>query len=136
MVTNADITIFNKVIDPVTRNEKLISAKIKNVLYAEVHGSNIIKSGLETADAVKIYIPFSSIKAASKLAVHRNDLTDTETQFVIDRGSIIIRGLVDATETATVKQLEQAYNNVHMITTVDIHDYGSPELHLIEVGCK
>lgn len=134
MVTNTDLTIYNKVIDPATRNEVLSRAYIPAALYTETHGANILTSGMETADSAKIYITFDGIARASKQGVDPKHFTDPLTQFTLTRGAIVVKG--NKGEYSTVKQLEQENDHVHMITTVDIHDYGSKPLQHFEIGCK
>lgn len=133
MITNSGVTIFNKIIDPTTRNEVLKRAYIYNVLYTESHGANIISSGLESADAVKIYIPLESLKNASKEAVKPENFEDPETQFTLTRGSIIVKGIHEEDFT-TVRELEKKHSQTYKITTVDVRTFGSERLWHIEVG--
>lgn len=135
MVSNTGVTVFNKTIDPVTRNEKLTKAYIPAVLYTETHGANILKSGLESADSAKIYISFDSLSKADKQGKDPKHFTDPNTQFSLMRGAVIVKGQITG-DYITVKAIEQTFDHVHTITTVDIHDYGSPYLQHLEVGCK
>lgn len=135
MVTNTGITVYNKVNDPITRTEKLSRAYIPDCLYIESHGANIITSGLESADSAKIYIPMSSLMNADKDGVDPKHFTDHATQFSIMPNAVVVKGNISEL-TPTVKYLESTYDHVHIVTTVDIHDYGSGGLHHMEVGCK
>lgn len=135
MVTNTGITLYNKIIDPITRNERLSRAFIPAVLYTETHGANILKSGMETADSAKIYVSFESLAQADKTGVDPKNYNDPETQFTFTRGAVVVKGEIVGNY-QTIKQLETEFDHVHVITTVDIHDYGSGSLQHFEIGCK
>ena len=135
MVVNTGITLYNKVTDPETRMEKLSRAYIPECLYVESQGSNIIRSGLESADKAKIYIPLSSLALSDKTGVDPKQFTSPTSQFTLVAGAIVVKGNVPDVGDS-IRNLEQKYDHVHVITTVDIHDYGSNGLHHIEVGCE
>lgn len=135
MTTNGDLTLFNKIIDPITRNERLSRTYIRNVLFVENHGSNILTSGLESADSAKIYIPFSSLENADKKMQLPKNFKDEMTEFTIQRDSVVIKG-IHTGEYTTVSELEKNFSRVYLVTTVDIHDYGSRRMWHVEVGCK
>lgn len=133
MTTNGDLTIFNKVVDPVTRNETLSKAYVYGVMFVESHGANIIASGLESADSVKIYIPFTSLESASKKAVSQKLFTNPESEFTFERGAVVMKGIYTGLVT-DIRELEKNNSRVYTLTTVDVHDYGSRKLWHIEVG--
>lgn len=134
MVTNTGVTVFNKTTDPATRTEILSRAFIPAVLYTETQGANVLQSGMESADSVKIYLTFDGLKRANKTHVDPKQFKNPLSQFTLTRGAIVVKGNVG--EYATVKALEQALSHVHVITTVDYHDYGTASLQHIEIGCK
>ena len=56
MTTNANITIYHRYVDPDTRLDGFRRYPVYNVLWEENKAANIIASGLESADAVTIYV--------------------------------------------------------------------------------
>lgn len=135
MVSNSDLTIYNFVTDPATRIDRLSRAYLPKCLYMASHGANISKSGLESADAAKVYIMLDWLALGDKIPVDPKNFRHPEAQFTISPGSVLVKGFVPPGP-VTLKDLEAKYDHVHTITTVDVTDYGSLEMHHLEVGCR
>ena len=58
---NKVITLFNCWIDPGTEEEKYYRTVLEHVDLVETKGANVSKSGMESADAVKLYIDLENI---------------------------------------------------------------------------
>lgn len=134
MTYNTGLTVYNITVDPDTRLEVLSRAYIPRCLYMASEGVNVIKSGLNTADAAKIYITMDWLREADKHGVDPQHFVNPAEQFTITKGCIVVKGM--APEGMTLKQLEQNFDHVHLVTSVDIRDFGSPRLHHLEVGAK
>lgn len=129
MLTNCDITVYNKYIE--NRETKYKKSYIKNVHWEDTEGFNILQSGLTSADKSKIYIPFYSCGEY----VTPIEFRKTQEGFTLQSEDIIVKGLIDD-EFTTVKNLEKNHDYVRLITTVDVRDYGSKDLQHFEVGAK
>lgn len=137
MVSNTGITIFNKVTDTKTRNEKLFKTLIPSALFIEKESTikSVSAVGMDSSDDVKIYITNASIKGATKSFKRSKDVSDINTQFTIQRGSIIVRGHIYH-DVESVAELEKNMDSVYVVTTVIHHDYGSENLRHIEIGAR
>jgi hypothetical protein len=118
---------------------------LEGVFLDQSKGVNVRESGLESADAATLYIPFS---------VHATDgLTGNEKRFAEPvefvkaadktglwtlepgRNTFFIKGGVVAPgETEMHTQL--GHDGVYTVTKVDAKDYGSPSMQHWEVGGK
>jgi hypothetical protein len=118
---------------------------LEGVFLDQSKGVNVRESGLESADAATLYIPFS---------VHATDgLTGNEKRFAEPvefvkaadktglwtlepgRNTFFIKGSVVAPgETEMHTQL--GHDGVYTVTKVDAKDYGSPSMRHWEVGGK
>lgn len=117
MYTNADCTIYHRVYDREKRTESYQRRVIEGVFWEDHKGANVIKSGMEKADKATIFIPFSV------------------DPFVLKPGDRIVRGAVDLEiEGGKISVLEDTYEDVLVVTSVDRMDYGSPDLQHWEVG--
>lgn len=53
---NDTVTLFNCFCDPDTEEEKCYLTLLENVNLVETKGANVTKSGMDSADAVKLYV--------------------------------------------------------------------------------
>lgn len=58
---NDTVTLFNYFCDPDTEEEKCYLTLLENVNLVETKGANVTKSGMDSADAVKLYVDFGNI---------------------------------------------------------------------------
>lgn len=127
MLTNCDITIFNKYVE--NKETKYKKSYIEKVHWEDRKGANIISSGLMSADQTTVYIPYSSCQnyiSPKNFKINKNGFT-LEPEDIIVRGKI----LEDFT---TIKNLEKKHDYVRVITTVDNYNFGN--LKHFEVGAK
>lgn len=121
MHTNADLTLYS------FKDNKYIRSEIKGVFWNEVKESNFHKTGLATADAVKIFIPLSN--APSLIITTGKDL--------------IVKGIIDydfdntsqATQSASQKYIKDKYGHV-TVTSCDKKLFGSTHMHHYVLSCK
>lgn len=143
------VTIYNIVseTDPATFEDvtKKYITVIRGVMLQASKGANVRQSGLESADAVNLYIPFSAPAKGSDGAVKRyvgpqefwaaTDKSGLWTLSTDGNGgnTIFIKGEVVEPD-KTVQQLEMLYDDVYNVTKVDEKDFGSEEMRHWEIG--
>lgn len=121
MKPNADITLYHFADGKYTRQV------IKGVYWFAVKQSNVIKSGLTSADSVSIHIPITSV----------DNLEITTSK------DLVISGIIDMeidntsqqAQSASLKELNSLYE-VHTVTAYDPKLYGSRRLQHYELSCK
>lgn len=137
MVGNTELTVYNKTTDKRTRNEILFKTLVPSALFIEKEATikSVASVGMDSSDDVKIYISKDSINRADKDFVRSKKLVDTESQFTIEKGSIVVKGSVHQ-DFGSVKELEKNLDSVYIVTSVTYHDYGSSELRHIEISAR
>lgn len=118
MKPNDDITIYHRIIDPVTRSEVYTRSYVRRVTWEDRKASNVLRSGNIAADQAMIYIPLV-----------RNPVIAVE--------DVVVRGLVsdEISSTFTVTGLKKKYlGNVLIIHSIDRMDYGATALRHWEVS--
>jgi hypothetical protein len=123
MFTNADVTLYS-----CAKDGKFTRSVIKKVFWDEVKQSNIIKSGLTTADSVKIFIPSSSVPDGLNLAAGKD---------------LMVKGIIDFifnnTSPQTISESLTTLKVINKVVTVSVVDdktYGSPSMQHYEISCK
>ncbi len=132
MITESNITIYNKYLDQATRLDKWKKTQVRNVHWEETQGANIIKSGMTNADSVKVYIPYLSLE--EHLYVDPKQYNGNGITF--NPGDYIVKGLIED-EITSSSELEKQYNTAVKIKTVDNrNDSLIEDLWHFEVGCE
>lgn len=140
------VTVYNTYVetDPSTLEETTAShiTVLRGVLLDASKGSNVTKSGLEKADAVNLYIPFSVEAVDGVTGIQRKYVGPVEFWKADDksnlwtlsvaRDSFFIKGEAIHPDW-TVQTIEAAYDGVYDITKVDEKDFGGEMAHW-EVG--
>lgn len=142
------VTIYNVTseIDKDTLTEKLVNHMtiLRGVLLDASKAANVTRSGLEGADAVNLYIPFS-VNAVDGVTGHEKkyatpmefwrmeDKSGHWTLSVTGHGgkTIFIKGEVVEPD-LTEEKISLAYDGVYNVTKVDEKDFGG--LPHFEVG--
>lgn len=135
------VTIYNVTseIDKTTLTEKLVNhiTVLHGVLMDASKAANVRTSGLEGADSVNLYIPFS-VAAVDGVTGHEKqyatpmefwrmeDKSGHWTLSVTGHGgkTFFVKGEVVEPE-LTVEKLSLAYDGVYNVTKVDEKDFGS-----------
>ena len=123
MYTNADITLYACPDGKYTRHE------IKGVFWEDVKQSNVLKSGLSTADAVRMFIPAKNLPGGVKFTTGKD---------------LVVKGIVDLevdntsqqTISTSLKTMKETYDRVVTVSVVDDKLYGSPMMQHIQLSCK
>lgn len=137
MITNADITIFNKRYITAERTEKLVSTVIRGVyLYFQKAVSG--GSDRKRSDFYTIRIPADADTDGKEYVGQKEYAAmDDETccgYWTLQPGALIVHGVVDL-ETATETELVKEFQNVITVTNFsDNRSCGSEALHHWRVG--
>lgn len=128
MITNADVTIYNKFYDRDSGSNKYYRTVLKGVNWQDTTAVQPSENGVITADISKIYIPFQ-VETEKQFRKPRNFLEENSKEgvFTIAPGDIIIKGIVDA-EIKSKKdeeRLQNSVDNFRVIASVDTNDNGS-----------
>ena len=91
MITNADITIYNRRYDPETRLDTWKGTVIKNVSFYSDMRVNLDNKGLSTADIYKIRIPGKSLKGY----VPADEYAADEGTWTVQKDDYIVLGASD-----------------------------------------
>ncbi len=119
---------------------------LRGVLLEASKAANVRESGLESADAVNLYIPFSApavdgVTGAEKQYVgaqefwRADDKSGLWTLSTDGNGgtTFFIKGEVVEPE-KTEQMIEMLYDDVYKVTKVDMKDFGSVAMQHFEVG--
>lgn len=135
MMTNSDITIYNKYYDSPQDKEVYQRTEIKGVHFEENKAVKLQNQGLVSDDKVLICIPFSA-KCSREYArpMLFDKLDDKTPYFTLKEGDRIVRG-IQTYEVERQKELDERFETF-TITNVDTCDYGRLSMQHWEVGCK
>lgn len=139
MLINSDLTLYNKYIDPTTRTEKYQRAEIIGVTWQGRKAANGLHSGLFASNSVSVFIPFARNANYVQPIAWQALVTKTE-KWTLQDGDVIVKGLVSDEITAspvfTMTNLKAKYDNVLVITSVDMMDMGSADMQHWQIGAK
>lgn len=144
------VTVYNvtQETDPNTfkDTQKSYITVLRGVLLEASKAANVRESGLESADAVNLYIPFSApavdgVTGAEKQYVgaqefwRADDKSGLWTLSTDGNGgtTFFIKGEVVEPE-KTEQMIEMLYDDVYKVTKVDMKDFGSASMRHFEVG--
>lgn len=123
MYTNADITLYT------SSNGKYTRQEIKGVFWEDVKQSNVLKSGLTTADSVKIFIPGVNLPDGIKFTTGKDLIVKGLVDFEVDNTS-------PQTISASLKIMKDTYDRVVTVSIVDDKLYGNPSMQHVQISCK
>ena len=134
VIQEVDVTTF-------TETERDYVTILRGVFLDAVKAANVRQSGMESADAVSLYIPFSVVAEDSN-GVPKTYVSPAEFMAASDRSGIwTLTTAGDAGETFFVKGVyvgtptaARAQDGSYAVTKVDIKDYGRPRMRHFEVG--
>ncbi len=122
MITNADMTLYSWSPTGYTRKH------IEDVFWQESRQSNIEKTGLTSADSVKIFIPASNVPGVLTFTTNKDLVAKGEMVFEFDN-------LSEVTISQSMKTLKSQCK-VFEVTVADSKLYGDPELQHYQLSCK
>lgn len=136
MVTNADITLYNKIYGCDKTGYK--RTYLYGVMWQDVTGVQSEENGLAVGDHTDIYIPFM-VTTAKKYVLPKifHAVSGREKIFTLRPGDVVVKGIIDFELTgekgSDEKALLNSYDGVRVIKTVDTCDYGSGDMKHWEV---
>lgn len=95
MLTNADITLYNKCYDPATRADKWYRTYIKGVSCKNAHQVAVSREGLSAANEGRIRIPLHADTEDKTYADHSRFATDPVGHWTLKEGDVIAIGLIN-----------------------------------------
>lgn len=131
MITNADLTIYNKVYDRDTGINRYYRTVLKGVNWQDTTAVQPTDKGILSADVAEIYIPFA-VETEKQFRKSKNFSQEAERAglFTIEAGDLVVRGIVedDLTSAKDEERLKNAHDDVRVIAVVETNDNGSPEM--------
>lgn len=142
------VTVYNVTAEnPDTLMPDVQITILRGVFLEISQGANIVKTGLENADAATLHIPMR-IKAVNAVTGQEQKyvppkeydrLTDKSGFWTVGRRDnqtcFFVKGEV-VEQMADYAAINDRYDFCYAVTTVDIPDYGNPELRDFVVGGK
>ncbi len=128
------LTLYSTIEDPVTFEETRFITVLRGVLLDASKASNVRTSGLEGADSVNLFIPFS-VDASGKTYVDPKEFekaADKSVLWTLRIGDFFVKG--EVVEDKDFQYLNLNYDYVYRITKVDKKDFGSESMRHWEVG--
>lgn len=113
---------------------------LRGVLFQGSKGTNVRTSGLDGADAVNLYIPFSASATDGVTGMDKSYISPVAFSAALDKSTLwtmepgntfFVKGEFVNTK-LTFQEINRKFDNVHLITKIDIFDYG--DLQHFEVG--
>jgi len=130
-----DITIYNKVIED--KKAKWRYTQLTGVFFDEAKANNVKISGITSADALNLVIPFD-VKTLEENKEYKEPKMFQENPqhaWTIQKGDFIVKGLADI-EILGQKDLEDNFYDVYVVNVVDAKLFGSRSLWHWEVGAS
>jgi hypothetical protein len=138
MQTNADITLWNKYVDPDTRTEAYQRVEITAVHWESVKAAQKnATGGSVSADKATVYVTqFGRMDYRTPRAWV--NMSDKGGYWTLQEGDVIAKGLlqVELSGAYTLSNLKADYDDVLVITSVDNMDSGLSGMRHWQVGAK
>jgi len=128
------VTVYSPIEDFVTFEETRYITVLRGVFMDAAKASNVRTSGLEGADSVNLFVPFS-VDASGKVYADPKafeSASDKSGLWTLRVGDFFVKGEVD--EDMDFQYLNSNYDDVYRITKVDKKDFGSEPMRHWEVG--
>lgn len=119
---------------------------LRSVMLQASKAANVRQSGLEGADAVNLYIPFSTPAVDGVTGAAKRYVGPQEFWRAVDKSGLwtlstdgnggttfFVKGEVVEPE-KTEEAIEMLYDDVYKVTKVDMKDFGSADMQHWEVG--
>ena len=144
MITNADITLYNKYYDEDDKCAKYKRSYLFGVNYRSSYGTTTSSKSINNNDENIIYIPFSVYSEDKEYIKPKayEKLIDSEKDnyFTLNDGDIIVKEIVDFELTAekgsNLKALNEFYDDVSTVSNVITYDFGSDYMKHWKVVCS
>ena len=134
MITNANITLYNKVTGQ--DSPEYIMTHIYDVNWQDEKQAKVGDKGLNTADSTNVFIPYSSIDVCKKKYVKPKlyqSYEDKSLVFTFQKGDILVLGIVND-DIKTDIEIKDKYDDVMTITSIQDQHNGSYRMNHFEIG--
>lgn len=149
MYTPHTVTIYNAHENAQTQKTEYNITVLNGVFLDISKGANVAKTGLENADAAKLFIPFS-VKARNGLTGQAQRYAKPkEYERAEDKSGLWTLRTSGSTSPAACffakgeivekggyQKINGDYDDVYRVSSVDVRDFGSPDMHHWQVGGK
>lgn len=148
MYTNTSATLYNYDRDKKTGKVTYRRTVLENVFWDDSKQSNVLKSGLTSAESVNVCVPFD-VKTNGKTYVSPKTYMNSEDKeniftFVANSQDLIVKGTidyeVDNTSNQTISEslsyMKNNFDYVMTVSVVDMKDFGSKHMQHWELGGK
>lgn len=147
MYTPHTVTLYNVTEDPTTLALTFNVTILEGVFLDIGKASHIAKSGLENADEVKLYVPFSVSAKDATTGNEKTYLDPKDYRYSLEKSShwtfdpggqssgvdcFFAKGVLISE--SGYKYLRENYDYVFDVTTVDLRDFGSSGMRHWQVG--
>ena len=147
MLTNADLTIYNKYYDMNDKCTKYKRSYLQGVNYKISDGVSSLSTqkGPSTKKETIIYIPFFDVYVEGKSylkpkAYQSLEEVEKDKYFTLNDGDIVVKGIIDfelsEEKGSNIKYLNENYDDVGIINTVVTYDCGSDYMKHWKVVCS
>lgn len=137
------VTVYYGIENQVTFKTSYYITVLRGVFYDAVKAANVKTSGLDGADAVDLFIPFSTpaldgVTGEEKRFVSPKEFAAAEDKSVLWTldavpSCFFVKGEVVRPDD-DFQYINLNFDNVHRVTKVDIKDFGTPDMQHIQVG--
>ena len=134
------VTVYSTIEDQVTFEETRYITVLRGVFLDASKAANVRASGLEGADSVNLFIPFS-VRATDGVSLMEKTYVDPKTFekaedksgiWTLQIGDFFVKG--EVVEDKDFQYINATYDDVYRITKVDKKDFGSEPMRHWEVG--
>lgn len=143
MYTPHTVTLYYITEDPVTFTTTNHITVLRGVFMEASKAANVKATGLEGADSVNLYIPFSVEAFDGMTGTERKyigpkayadaDNKDSYWTIDVDINCFFVKGEI-IEPTMNFQTINTNYDDVHRVTKVDMFDFGSEDMRHWEVG--
>lgn len=125
---NKTVTLFNRSFNAETEEETYYPTLLDGVDLVETKGANVSKSGMDSADAVKLYIDFANMAKQYLSPKAWDALPDEEKQDYITfhpTEDFFVKGDrsdVELPEEYVYEWMYENFDDVYKVTTVDKYE--------------
>ncbi len=142
MMTNTDITVYNRQFDKAQDKYIYLRTYLKGVNWQDSKGIRIAESGVVSDDRTRIFIPLdvdAEDKQYKKPKTYKR-MDDKSLFYTLDNEDIVVKGIIDFDLTGNpgenVSSLQAKYDDVMVITKVRDNRRGSRTIQHFELEVK
>lgn len=139
MITNTDVTVYNRVYDREKGANAYYRTVLKGVNWQDNTKIQPGDPGVVRADVAEIYIPFLVDTEKNYLSpVNFAAAEDKAGFFTLTPDDILVKGVVtdEIEKTKDVERLKSKYDHVRVAAMVETNDNGSPGMQHWKVSAQ